>query len=76
MSNRQKYTLENTPIGYVHTMESILEKEDAGKTQHQTLSCYLYALSNDETTLICSDAGNGNYNVIGIYGISKIKGQE
>lgn len=62
--NRKKLTLAETPIGYVHTNESIAEEHIFG-----SLHLYTYYFSNDDTTLICSDVGNGNYKVIAKFGI-------
>lgn len=56
---RDKYTLADTPIGYIHTTESVI-----GEFNFISLSLYLYAFYDDDTTLICGDAGNGNYEVL------------
>lgn len=61
--NRQKFTLADTPIGYTHTNESII-----GEYQWGTLQPYMYFFHDDNTTLICGDAGNGNYDVVAKFG--------
>ena len=61
--NRKKLSLAETPIGYIHTNESIV-----GEYVFGPLHLYTYYFSNDDTTLICGDAGNGNYKVIAKFG--------
>ena len=65
---RQQYTLKDTPVGYTHISESII-----GEVGLVQLSYKLYAICDEKTTLICTDAGNGNYTVNDIYGESNVK---